>query len=164
MSMRAAYGRLRKPVMICSANIACFHEQDFLRLLRSVKAGNDGKDTRGPDRHRQAFEANALHGAPASSPSLARPLVSPVCASCHVPVDPGGRMGAPAWRSAAPHNPGCCPYLSAIVLIRGSRQTIADCHSGSVGPVKKQRISHLELLLHGITATSGSGTTPSDGA
>ena len=46
----------------------------------------------------------------------------------------------------------------------GSRQKIADGHPCTVSSVKKQRISQLELLLHGVAARTRPGTAPSDGA
>src|ERR1700730_122822 len=39
-----------------------------------------------------------------------------------------------------------------------TRQKIADGHPCTVGSVEKQRITHLELLLHCVAARTGAGT------
>jgi hypothetical protein len=46
----------------------------------------------------------------------------------------------------------------------GSRQKIADRHSCAVASVEKQRIARLELTLHSVAASNGTGIAVGDWA
>jgi hypothetical protein len=46
--------------------------------------------------------------------------------------------------------------------VNGSRQKIADRHSRAIASVEKQRIAELELALHSVAASNGTGIAVGD--
>jgi hypothetical protein len=67
-------------------------------------------------------------------------------------------------KSAECQNRGGLIWLEQKIDLNadGSRQKIADRHSCAVASVEKQRIARLELTLHSVAASNGTGIAVGD--